>query len=145
LAGTALNALGDRLAAHPVDVQLAPDLPPVYVDATLVVQVLVNLLDNVIKYTPPGTRVHLSATVEGAFARLTLDDEGPGLPPGDPRRLFNKFQRGNEEGSVVGVGLGLAICRAIVRAHGGDIEAGTRPGGGARFELTLPITDRPAP
>ncbi len=75
---------------------------------------------------------------------MTVEDDGPGLPAGDPERLFEKFQRGTEEGSIVGVGLGLAICRAIVRAHGGEIEARDRPGGGARFELTLPLSE-PAP
>jgi two-component system sensor histidine kinase KdpD len=72
--------------------------------------------------------------------RVTVDDDGPGLPAGDPARLFDKFQRGNEEGSVIGVGLGLAISQAIVRAHGGQIEAQRREGGGARFSFTLPAT-----
>jgi two-component system sensor histidine kinase KdpD len=70
-----------------------------------------------------------------------VDDDGPGLPPGDPARLFDKFQRGNEEGAVVGVGLGLAICQSIIGAHGGQIEAHRRETGGARFELTLPTTE----
>jgi len=69
-----------------------------------------------------------------------VDDSGPGLPAGDPARLFDKFQRGHGEGSVIGVGLGLAICQAIVRAHGGQIEAQRREGGGARFTFTLPAT-----
>ncbi len=73
-----------------------------------------------------------------------VDDDGPGLPPGDPARLFDKFQRGNGEGTIVGVGLGLAICQAIVRAHGGEIEAQRRTGGGARFEFTLPTRTRPS-
>jgi two-component system sensor histidine kinase KdpD len=76
--------------------------------------------------------------------RVVLDDEGPGLPPGDPARLFEKFQRGTGEGTVVGVGLGLAICQAIVRAHGGEIEAQRRESGGARFVLTLPAVESPA-
>ena len=74
--------------------------------------------------------------------RVTVDDDGPGLPAGDPARLFDKFQRGSDEGTIVGVGLGLAICRAIIRAHGGEIEAQRREGGGARFDFTLP--GRPA-
>src|SRR6185369_11551506 len=113
--------------------------PPVHVDAHLVVQVFANLLDNVAKYTPAGTRVLIGANPDGDLLRVCVDDDGPGLPPGDPARLFEKFQRGAEEGTVVGVGLGLAICRAIVRAHGGDIEARPRPDGGARFEFTLPM------
>jgi two-component system sensor histidine kinase KdpD len=141
LVGSALHSLDDRLHAYPIDVQIPADLPPVHVDATLVVQVFTNLLDNIIKYTPPGTPVRISAATDGAFVRVTVDDSGPGLPLGNPQRLFDKFQRGSEEGAVVGVGLGLAICRAIVRAHGGEIEARARPGGGARFEFTLPATE----
>jgi len=72
-----------------------------------------------------------------------LEDDGPGFPPGDPARLFEKFQRGSGEGTVVGVGLGLAICRAIVRAHGGQIDASRRAEGGARFEFTLPASQAP--
>lgn len=140
LVGAALRELAERLTDYPVEVRLGHDLPPVYVDASLVVQVFANLLDNVAKYTPPGTRVLIVATPDDDFLRVRMDDEGPGLPLGDPARLFEKFQRGADEGTVVGVGLGLAICRAIVRAHGGDIEARARPGGGARFELTLPVT-----
>lgn len=139
----AIATVGPRLAPYRIDVQLAAALPPVHVDAALVVKVFINLLDNVIKYTPQGTRVTISAAVDGPFARVTVDDDGPGLPAGDPERLFEKFQRGAEEGTAVGVGLGLAICRAIVRAHGGEIEARGRPDGGARFELTLPITPPP--
>jgi two-component system sensor histidine kinase KdpD len=68
-----------------------------------------------------------------------VDDDGPGLPPGDPERLFAKFQRGREESDVPGAGLGLAICRSIIEAHGGTIRAMDLAGGGARFEFTLPL------
>ncbi len=118
-----------------------PDLPAVHVDAALVVQVFGNLFDNVVKYTPAGTRARVSAVADGEFVRVTVDDDGPGLPAGDPERLFDKFQRGEEEPATVGVGLGLAICRAIVRAHGGEIHARRRLGGGAHFEFTLPATE----
>jgi len=144
LVGTALQELDAPPADHPVELRIPADLPPLYVDATLIVQVFTNLFDNAAKYTPPGTHVWVSAVTDGAFVRVRIEDDGPGLPAGDPQRLFDKFQRGNGEGSVVGVGLGLAICRAIVRAHGGEILAQRRPGGGARFELTLP-TVRPGP
>jgi two-component system sensor histidine kinase KdpD len=137
LLGMALQRVGPRLQSHPLELQLAADLPPVFVDASLTVQVLANLLDNAAKYTPPGAGIRVSATAEESWLRVAIEDEGPGLPPGDPARLFDKFQRGTGEGSVVGVGLGLAICRAIVTAHGSTIQAGTRPGGGARFEFTL--------
>ncbi|HEY0767176.1 MAG TPA: sensor histidine kinase KdpD [Steroidobacteraceae bacterium] len=145
LVGSALAGYADKLAAHPLELRLARDLPPVWVDATLIVQVFANLFDNIAKYTPSGTRVWVSA-VAGAdreLVRVTVDDDGPGLPAGDPARLFDKFQRGSGEGTVVGVGLGLAICQAIVRAHGGEIAAQRREGGGARFAFTLPAAEEP--
>jgi two-component system, OmpR family, sensor histidine kinase KdpD len=144
LIGAALENLGERLNTHPVEVTLSPDLPAVYVDATLVVQVFVNLLDNALKYTPEGTHIRISAVPDADFVRISVEDDGPGLPQGNPARLFEKFQRGNDEGAVVGVGLGLAICRAVVRAHGGEIEAVARAGVGARFEFTLPTKGRTA-
>lgn len=141
LVGSALARYQQRLASHQVETRLPPDLPPVWVDATLVVQLLSNLFDNIAKYTPPGTRMSVSAVPAGDFVQVSLEDDGPGLPAGDPARLFDKFQRGSEEGTVVGVGLGLAIVQAIVRAHGGEIEAQRREGGGARFVFTLPATE----
>jgi two-component system sensor histidine kinase KdpD len=141
LVAMALQTLEEPLADRPVELRIAPDLPHVFVDASLIVQVFTNLFDNIAKYTPPGTNVLVSAIRDGRFVRITVDDNGPGLPSGDPERLFDKFQRGATEGTAVGVGLGLAICKAIVEAHGGRIEAIRRQGGGARFELTLPVTE----
>jgi two-component system, OmpR family, sensor histidine kinase KdpD len=141
LVGAALDNLESKLSEHLVELRIPADLPPVHVDATLVVQVFSNLFDNIAKYTPPGTRVYVSAMMDGSFVRVLVEDEGPGLPVGNPERLFDKFQRGSDEGTVVGVGLGLAICQAIIRAHGGEIEAQRRKGGGARFEFTLPAEE----
>lgn len=141
LVGAALQQLEHKLGKREVTLDLPPDLPPIHVDAQLAVQVFANLLDNIAKYTPPGTHVTISAALDGDLVRVRVDDDGPGLPAGDPARLFEKFQRGSGEGTVVGVGLGLAICSAIVRAHGGEIEARHRPGGGARFELTWPTRE----
>lgn len=141
LVGSALSRYQERLAAHRVETRLPSDLPPVWVDGTLIVQLFANLFDNVAKYTPPGTRVSVSAVPAGDFVQVAVEDDGPGLPAGDPARLFDKFQRGSDEGTVVGVGLGLAIAQAIVRAHGGEIEAQRREGGGARFVFTLPATE----
>ena len=141
LVGAALINLEAKLAGHVVELRIPSDLPPVHVDANLIVQVFSNLFDNIAKYTPPGTRVYVSAMMDGMFVRVVVEDEGPGLPVGDPERLFDKFQRGSDEGTVVGVGLGLAICQAIIHAHGGEIEAQRREGGGARFEFTLPAEE----
>jgi K+-sensing histidine kinase KdpD len=143
LVGSALAQVQDKLGSRDVDLRFPADLPPLHVDAQLIVQLFANLLDNIAKYTPEGTRVILAAAADGDCVRVTLDDEGPGLPAGDTERLFEKFQRGDGEGAVVGVGLGLAICRAIVRAHGGEIQAARRRLGGARFELTLPAGEGP--
>jgi two-component system sensor histidine kinase KdpD len=138
LVGTALARVGERLGDRPLEVTLPAELPPVYVDATLLSQVLGNLLENAAKHTPPGTHITVRAGIEGSAVAIVVEDDGPGLPPGDPERLFAKFQRGREESNAGGAGLGLAICRAIVNAHGGRIIAALRPGGGARFTLTVP-------
>jgi two-component system sensor histidine kinase KdpD len=138
-----LHRLEERLKEYPVELTFPADLPPVYVDPGLVVQLFSNLLDNIAKYTPRGTQAVIAATAECDFIRVVVEDRGPGFPPGDPELLFEKFQRGSEEGAVGGAGLGLAICRAIVRAHGGEIEARRREGGGARFEITLPAGEPP--
>jgi len=140
LVGTALHGVEQQLSRHIVDVRLPADLPPVRVDAKLIVQVFTNLFDNIAKYTPPGTQLTISAVEEGKSVRVLVDDDGPGLPPGDPARLFDKFQRGDGEGAIVGVGLGLAICQAIITAHGGEITAAQRSPQGARFEFTLPTS-----
>jgi len=139
LVASAVERLDGHFAEHPIDVALPAELPPVYVDATLVARVLVNLLDNAIKHTPPGTRITVSAGLEGDAVRVVVDDNGPGLPP-NPERLFAKFQRGRDDSSAGGAGLGLALCRAIVSAHGGQISAMQRPGGGARFVFMVPTT-----
>jgi two-component system, OmpR family, sensor histidine kinase KdpD len=141
LVGAALSNMESKLEGHPVELRIPADLPAVHVDATLIVQVFSNLFDNIAKYTPPTTRVHVSAMVDGRMIRVRVEDEGPGLPGGDPKRLFDKFQRGYDEATVVGVGLGLAICQAIIHAHAGEIEAQRREGGGARFEFTLPAEE----
>ncbi len=102
LAATALQRLGDRARAHQFVIDLAPDLPAVHVDGALIVQLFGNLFDNVVKYTPAGTRARVSAVADGAIVRVTVDDDGPGFPAGDPERLFDKFQRGEGEPATVG-------------------------------------------
>jgi two-component system, OmpR family, sensor histidine kinase KdpD len=138
LVGTALGRHAAQLASHAVKVELPEPLPLVHVDAPLMTQVLGNLLENAARHTPPGTTIRITATPGRGAVQVLVEDSGPGLPEGDPERLFAKFQRGREEGNTGGAGLGLAICRAVVNAHGGTISAGARPGGGARFTLSLP-------
>jgi two-component system, OmpR family, sensor histidine kinase KdpD len=146
LAGSAIRSIDSALARHDVRVELPSGLPLLYGDAVLLERVLVNLLENAAKYTPPGTLIRIGAAREHAVIVIDVSDDGPGLPAGDPEDLFHTFTRGDAESSTPGVGLGLAICRAIVRAHGGDISAANRqaPRHGAVFRWTLPHRDAPA-
>jgi len=147
--GAALRSCRRTLAAHPIRIRVPPELPLLRFDAVLMERLFANLLENAAKYTPAGTPLTIGAHVEEDGARrvvkVTLDDEGPGLPAGMETRLFEKFTRGEKESAKPGIGLGLAICRAIVHAHGGTIGAENRQGGngasGARFWFTLPIED----
>jgi two-component system, OmpR family, sensor histidine kinase KdpD len=138
LVALALRASESRLAKWRINLNLPPELPLILVEPTLIVQILSNLLENATKYTPPGTTITICASAQEESIFISVADDGPGLPPGDPDRLFEKFQRGRSESNIVGVGLGLAICRAAARLHGGDISASNSPGGGARFDISLP-------
>jgi len=135
IVGVVLNCLGERLKDHPVTINLPPDLPLIPFDGLLLEQVFMNLLENAIKYTAAGTGLKLSATQELDTITVELADQGPGIPPGEEDRIFDKFFRGRSAGG--GVGLGLAICRAIITAYGGRIWAENREGGGAVFRFTL--------
>jgi two-component system sensor histidine kinase KdpD len=143
--GVALIRLEDRLRDHPVQVRLPPDLPAVPLDEVLIEQVFINLLENAIKYTPAQTPIEVSAEVTGGQIRVDVADRGPGLPPGDEGRIFDKFYRAPASSAASGVGLGLTICRGIITAHGGRIWAEHRPGGGAVFRFTLPLSAPPPP
>lgn len=142
--GSALAACQAALKGRPIEVRLAEHLPLLHLDAVLIERVLVNLLENAAKYTPPGSPIELHAEQASGQVMICLDDRGPGLPPGREESLFQKFERGSRESALPGVGLGLAICRAIVQAHGGRIHAENREGGGARFTVTLPTGAPPS-
>ena len=144
IAGSVLRRLESRWPARSVRLELAPDLPWLYVDAVLIEQVLENLIENAMKYTPEGTPITLSACVLDKQFEVAVRDKGPGLASGDEARVFDKFYRARHEGSQSGVGLGLTICRAIVEAHGGRIWAESEPQGGAVFRFALPMNE-PAP
>lgn len=136
--GTSLQILGDSLAQHRLQMRLPPGLPLLNLDAALMERVLCNLLENAVKYTPPGSQITLAAVTEPDQVVLSVEDDGPGLPAGREEQLFNKFSRGEKESSTPGVGLGLAICRAIVETHGGRIWAERSALGGAAFKIALP-------
>jgi two-component system sensor histidine kinase KdpD len=141
IAGSVLNRLADKLIDHPFATRIPEDLPLTPFDPLLIEQVLMNLLENAIRYTPEGTAIELSAAVRGDELLVELADYGPGITPGDEERIFEKFVRGPV--STGGIGLGLTICRAIINAHGGRIWAKNREGGGVVFGFTLPILERP--
>jgi two-component system sensor histidine kinase KdpD len=106
--------------------------------------VLCNLLENAAKYTPAGSHIIVAVQLLDEVIRISVTDNGPGLPKGMEQRIFDMFARGERESTTPGVGLGLAICRAIVEAHGGKITAENIPQGGARFVFTLPTGEPPA-
>jgi two-component system sensor histidine kinase KdpD len=139
LVDLAIQRHENRLLGRRVIAELSEDLPLLRVDGNLMVQLLSNLLDNAIKYTPPATRIEFSACIEGSRMRLVVEDAGPGLGLEDPDKLFEKFARAHRDGNPGGIGLGLAICRAVASLHGGEIRAAASPLGGARFELSLPM------
>ena len=143
LFGAALSEMGGRLDGFKVETAIEPDCPLLYGDEVLLVRVMANLLDNASKYCPKGARIVLFAKRRGGKVALGVADDGPGLPAGNPQRLFDPFRRGRRENAVAGVGLGLAICRTIARAHDAEIFATASPYGGAAFTLVLP--DEPPP
>jgi two-component system sensor histidine kinase KdpD len=142
LIGAALGRLAKRLADRRVTTRVPPDLPLVAIDDVLIEQVLVNLLDNAIKYTPAGSPITIIATATDRAVTVEIADRGPGLPRGEEDRVFEKFYRGQPAGGR-GAGLGLAICQGIVKAHGGHIWAQNVPEGGVAFLFTLPLTGAP--
>lgn len=143
LVGSALQALKATLMGRPIELALPEDLPLVRCDGVLIERVLVNLVENAAKYAPAETPIRIAASKTSAVINVAVEDRGPGLPPGRESAIFDKFTRGESESNVPGVGLGLAICRTIIEAHGGTIWAENRDGGGARFIFTLPAGTPP--
>jgi two-component system sensor histidine kinase KdpD len=137
--GAALAYLGSRLQERTVQVDVAPGMPLTPLDFVPIVHVLVNLLDNALKYSPPGQPIEISARASGQEALIEVADRGPGIPPEDIERIFDRFYRVQRPGIVSGTGLGLSICHGIVEAHGGNIRAQNRPGGGVSFIIALPL------
>jgi two-component system sensor histidine kinase KdpD len=139
--GAALSRLGKQLADRRVDTHVPPDLPLVPIDDVLIEQVLVNILDNAVKYTPSRTPIRILATSTGEAVTVEVADHGPGLPRGEEDKVFEKFYRVASGGR--GAGLGLAIAQGIVKAHGGHIWAQNLPEGGVAFLFTLPLDGKP--
>jgi two-component system sensor histidine kinase KdpD len=137
--GSAIARVEGRLGSRSLTTQITPDLPLVPMDALLIEQVLVNLLDNALKYTPDGTPIDISAEIEENQLVVEVADRGPGIPEADLPRLFEKFYRGPQKETKSGAGLGLSICKGIIEIHGGTISAENGPGGGSLFRFTLPL------
>ncbi|MBF0460114.1 MAG: DUF4118 domain-containing protein [Magnetococcales bacterium] len=141
--GLSLSNCAPLLTRHVVRVELAAGLPLLELDTGLMERVFNNFLENAAKYTPPGSIVTIAACQDGAFVKVSVSDNGHGVPPGMEKKLFEKFTRGKVESTVAGFGLGLAIVRTIVEAHGGSVWAESPPEGGSRFVLLLPIGNLP--
>jgi len=137
--GAAFQRMEPFLAGRAVTTRIPDDLPLVVFDPMLVEQVVINLLENAVKHTGPATPIEVSAAVGDGEVVVEVADRGPGIPLGDEARIFEKFYRGSHPPAARGAGLGLAICRAIVEAHGGRAWAENRPGGGAVFRFSLPL------
>ena len=145
IVGSALRQLREPLARHVVRTALSPQLPLVEVDALMIERVLVNLLDNAAKFTPAGTLVQITARQVEDSIVLEVADAGPGCPQGStPQSLFEPFTRGQRESAVAGIGLGLALAKRIVQAHGATIEAQPQATSGIRFVITLPAGQPPS-
>ena len=139
LAGSALHRLDERARNHAVHVDLPHDLPLALLDAALIEQVFVNIIENALKYTAAGSRIDITAEVESGAIRIRIADDGPGFPSKIETRVFDKFYRGHEQDSRAGVGLGLTLAKAIIEAHGGSIVARNAARGGAEIAFTLPL------
>ncbi|HEY6993262.1 MAG TPA: ATP-binding protein, partial [Xanthobacteraceae bacterium] len=146
IVGSALERAQKFLGAHKVEIDLARPLPLLRLDPVLFEQVLFNLLDNAAKYAPPRSPIRVQARREGAAVRLQVIDEGPGIPPADLDRIFDKFYRVRaRDRQRAGTGLGLAVCRGFVEAMGGRIVAANRQEQhGAVFAITLPVAADPS-
>jgi two-component system sensor histidine kinase KdpD len=142
IVGAVTNRLSGQFHDHPLSIELPPGLPLIPCDGLLIEQVLRNLLENAVKYTPAGTPITLSAICEDQEVQVTVADRGYGIPPEEAGRIFEKFVRGKQAG---GVGLGLAICQGMVTAHMGRIWMENQAGGGAKFTFTLPTAQTPPP
>lgn len=141
--GSALRRLDKTLKERPVNIQIANSQALINVDAVLLQQVIVNLLDNAHKYSPSGNPIDISVETSEQGASIQIADRGIGIGSGYEEKIFDKFFQIHPEGAQSGVGLGLSICRAIIESHGGKITASRRQGGGSIFQLWLPFSECP--
>lgn len=138
--GSTLRSQASMLGDRQVQLQLPEEMVLFRADGPLLERVFVNLLENAVKYSGPDADIGIEAKVDGQTLILNFWDSGPGVPVGMEQLVFDKFTRGNSESSIPGVGIGLAICRAIVGMHQGEISVANRPQGGACFSVRLPLS-----
>jgi two-component system, OmpR family, sensor histidine kinase KdpD len=131
--------LTQRTKSHPLSITVEPDLPMLRFDYVQIAQVLVNLVENAVKYTAHGTPIVVAAHQVPGAIEISVHDDGPGIPPEHQLRLFDKFYRANAATAVPGAGIGLAISKGLVEAHGGTIWVESEPGSGTTFRFTLPL------
>jgi signal transduction histidine kinase len=125
--------------------QIPGDIPEIWVDVDMIRRVLINLLENAVKYTPPDSNISVGAEQQNDRILIWVQDDGPGIPPAERERIFDKFTRLHPKEGPKGLGLGLAFCRLAVEKHGGRIWVEESEAGGARFKLTLPTADGSTP
>jgi two-component system sensor histidine kinase KdpD len=143
IVGVVLNRLARPLRDYKVVTNLPADLPLLPLDDVLIQQVLMNLFENAMKFSPTGSTLEIAARAGPSDVTITVADEGPGFPPGEEQRVFDKFYTVDRKGVRGGAGLGLAICRGVVGLHGGRIWAENRASGGAAIHFMLPIVGQP--
>ncbi len=139
LIGSALARLAPQLAGRSVHADVPDETPLLVCDPVLIEQVLVNLVENAVRYSGPGSPIEVTAWARNGEMLVQVADRGPGVPPGDEERVFQKHYHASGDGGCDGLGLGLTICRVIVSAHGGRISLQNRAGGGAKVSMALPL------
>ena len=143
--GSALERLKKHIMTRPLDIQIDPGLPLLHLDFALIEQVMINILDNACKYSPPASRITIRVRLENRRMLVSVVDQGPGIPEDERDRVFDMFYRVKTTGQqTTGTGLGLAICRGIVEAHGGTVVASTGGQGyGTEITVSLPVAEAP--
>jgi signal transduction histidine kinase len=136
-----VRRLQTRTNIHVFEIDCEPNLPPVLADPALIEEVLVNLIDNAIKYSPKGGKITITGRNCSEGVKVSVADEGIGIPKEDKAHIFERFHRTNRSivKNVKGIGLGLYICKSIIEAHGGKIEVASELGKGSQFTFTLPL------
>jgi two-component system, OmpR family, sensor histidine kinase KdpD len=138
---SSISRVEKRLGNKPIKLTIPPNLPLVSFDKVLMEQVLVNLIENAILYTPEGTPIEISVSLEDDQVLVSVADRGPGLKLEEFDKVFEKFYRGQAPTKEIGSGLGLSVCKSIIKAHEGKIWAENRWDGGAIFYFVLPLQD----